>query len=147
MVIHLVIMALKSSVKDGSPFVRKTAAHALPKVIKTDPEQEPSVLEMLVSLLNDREPMVLSSAVFAFMEVRARFRVLQPFSHSFIAVRSLPQICPEKWDLIHPHFRKLCHLLADLDEWGQVRVGGLRSVWQVLFTRRVFPVRSLRFTP
>lgn len=41
--------------------------------------------------------MVLGSAVAAFMEV-----------------------CPHEMDLIHPHYRKLCRLLADIDEWGQV---------------------------
>ena len=25
-----------------------------------------------------------------------------------------------RWDLIHPHYRKICHALADLDEWSQV---------------------------
>lgn len=28
-------------------------------------------------------------------------------------------MCPERWDLIHPHYRKICHLLVDLDEWSQ----------------------------
>lgn len=30
------------------------------------------------------------------------------------------EICPERFDMLHPHFRKVCHLLADIDEWGQV---------------------------
>jgi AP-3 complex subunit beta len=126
MVVHLVVMALKSAVKDGSAFVRKTAAHALPKVLKcvhdrvlvflhlglvcspahllpvlcvrTDSEQEGALVEMVSVLLGDREPMVLASACFAFNEV-----------------------CPDRFDLIHQQYRKLCHLLADLDEWGQTQ--------------------------
>jgi len=30
------------------------------------------------------------------------------------------EVCPERVDMIHPHFRKFCKLLADLDEWGQI---------------------------
>lgn len=40
--------------------------------------------------------MVLGSALFAFNE-----------------------ICPSRWDFIHPNYRKLCALVSDLDEWGQ----------------------------
>ncbi|CAM9735029.1 unnamed protein product, partial [Hapterophycus canaliculatus] len=30
------------------------------------------------------------------------------------------QVCPNKFELLHPVYRKLCHLLADVDEWGQM---------------------------
>jgi AP-3 complex subunit beta len=30
------------------------------------------------------------------------------------------QVCPERIDLIHKNYRKLCNLLVDVDEWGQV---------------------------
>jgi hypothetical protein len=33
---------------------------------------------------------------------------------------SLAQVCPAREDLLHAHFRKLCRLCADCDEWGQV---------------------------
>lgn len=29
-------------------------------------------------------------------------------------------VCPERIDLIHKNYRKLCNLLVDVDEWGQV---------------------------
>jgi len=29
------------------------------------------------------------------------------------------QLCPTRYDMLHQHFRKICHLLADFDEWGQ----------------------------
>lgn len=41
--------------------------------------------------------MVLGAAMFAFGEV-----------------------CPTNWEIIHPHFRKLCKYLVDCEEWGQV---------------------------
>ena len=31
-------------------------------------------------------------------------------------------VCPERIDLIHKNYRKLCNLLIDIDEWGQVAV-------------------------
>lgn len=30
------------------------------------------------------------------------------------------QVCPERIDLIHKNYRKLCNLLVDVEEWGQV---------------------------
>lgn len=30
------------------------------------------------------------------------------------------KVCPERVELIHQVFRKLCMLLVDVDEWGQV---------------------------
>lgn len=30
------------------------------------------------------------------------------------------KVCPNKFELLHPVYRKLCHLLADVDEWGQM---------------------------
>lgn len=30
------------------------------------------------------------------------------------------QVCPTNYEIIHSHFRKLTHLLADMAEWGQV---------------------------
>lgn len=32
------------------------------------------------------------------------------------------EICPERIDLIHKHYRKLCQVMADVDEWGQVMI-------------------------
>lgn len=30
------------------------------------------------------------------------------------------EVCPERIDLIHKNYRKLCSLLIDVEEWGQV---------------------------
>lgn len=29
-------------------------------------------------------------------------------------------MCPHEYSFLHPAYRKLCHLLADIDEWGQI---------------------------
>ena len=36
------------------------------------------------------------------------------------AIQAFEEICPERVDLIHKKYRKLCHLLVDVEEWGQV---------------------------
>lgn len=62
-----------------------------------DPEQKPELISIIDRLLADRTTLVVGSAVMAFTEV-----------------------CPERSDLIHKVYRKLCALLVDIDEWGQV---------------------------
>lgn len=37
-------------------------------------------------------------------------------------VYAFEEVCPERIDLIHKNFRKLCNMLIDIDEWGQVAV-------------------------
>ncbi len=32
------------------------------------------------------------------------------------------EVCPDRLDLVHKHYRKLCNTLVDIDEWGQVAV-------------------------
>jgi len=98
-VIPLVTLALKAAVKDNSPYVRKTAACAIPKIYSVDPspEQKEILVELIGTVLGDNEPGVLGAAIFAFFHV-----------------------CPKNYELIHGHFRKFCTLLADFDEWGQV---------------------------
>eukprot|EP00013_Stygamoeba_regulata_P015458 CAMPEP_0177669180 /NCGR_PEP_ID=MMETSP0447-20121125/23279_1 /TAXON_ID=0 /ORGANISM="Stygamoeba regulata, Strain BSH-02190019" /LENGTH=1036 /DNA_ID=CAMNT_0019175981 /DNA_START=170 /DNA_END=3280 /DNA_ORIENTATION=+ len=96
---QIILLAIQKCVNDSSAYVRKAAAHAICKVFSLDPDTRDSLIEILQTLLNDRMPMVLGSAVSAFSEV-----------------------CPERFDLIHPHFRKLCKMLADTDEWGQVAI-------------------------
>lgn len=37
-------------------------------------------------------------------------------------VMAFETVCPERIDLIHKNYRKLCNLLVDVDEWGQVMI-------------------------
>lgn len=62
-----------------------------------DPELKEELVSIIKKLLSERTTIVIGSAVMAFSEV-----------------------CPERSDLIHPNFRKLCTLLIDVDEWGQL---------------------------
>ena len=31
-------------------------------------------------------------------------------------------VCPTRLDLLHLHYRRLCRVLVDVDEWGQVNL-------------------------
>ncbi|VVC45047.1 Beta-adaptin appendage, C-terminal subdomain,Clathrin/coatomer adaptor, adaptin-like, N- [Cinara cedri] len=97
MIVPIVMLAIKDSAADMSPYVRKTAAHAIPKLYSLDPDQKEELIAVIEKLLADKSTLVVGSTVMAFEEV-----------------------CPERIDLIHKIYRKLCNLLVDIDEWGQV---------------------------
>ena len=43
------------------------------------------------------------------------------------AIQTFEEVCPERIDLIHKNYRKLCNLLIDVDEWGQVVIINMLS--------------------
>ncbi|XP_069384601.1 AP-3 complex subunit beta-2 isoform X3 [Paralichthys olivaceus] len=96
-IVPIMMLAIKEAASDMSPYVRKTAAHAIPKLYSLDPEQKDQLIEIIEKLLADKTTLVAGSVVMAFEEV-----------------------CPERIDLIHKNYRKLCNLLIDVEEWGQV---------------------------
>lgn len=97
MIVPIMLLAIRESAVDMSPFVRKTAAHAIPKLFSLDPETKEELVGVLEKLLGDRTTLVIGSAVMAFEEV-----------------------CPDRIELIHKNYRKLISLLVDVEEWGQV---------------------------
>eukprot|EP01100_Stratorugosa_tubuloviscum_P010514 TRINITY_DN4521_c0_g1_i1.p1 TRINITY_DN4521_c0_g1~~TRINITY_DN4521_c0_g1_i1.p1 ORF type:complete len:802 (+),score=369.51 TRINITY_DN4521_c0_g1_i1:128-2533(+) len=96
---QIVILAIQQTIRDSSAFVRKTAAHAIPKVFSMDPDQREALIPLIEELLSDKSTLVLGSVIAAFREV-----------------------CPDNWKIIHPHFRKFCNYLPDIDEWGQLAI-------------------------
>mmetsp|Transcript_20358 Transcript_20358/g.24421 ORF Transcript_20358/g.24421 Transcript_20358/m.24421 type:complete len:857 (-) Transcript_20358:303-2873(-) len=94
--IPIVILAIRKSAQDPSVYVRKAAAHAIPKVYQLDHSLADQLQELIEILLGDRTPVVIASAVAAFLAV-----------------------CPERLDMLHRHYRKLCRMFVDVDEWGQ----------------------------
>ncbi|XP_050314000.1 AP-3 complex subunit beta-2 [Anthonomus grandis grandis] len=99
MISPIVMLAIRDASSDMSPYVRKTAAHAIPKLFSLDPELKSELVTILQKLLADKTVLVIGSAVMAFTEV-----------------------CPERVDLISEIYRKLCALIVDVDEWGQVTI-------------------------
>lgn len=96
-IIQIQLLGVKKCASDSSPYVRKCAATACSKIYSCDPEQLTQLQQILSKLLSDSSTMVLGSAICTFNE-----------------------ICPTNYTLLHKSFRKICHLLADLDEWSQV---------------------------
>lgn len=112
---QIVSLAIKKGCGDMSPYVRKAAALAIPKCYRLDPNTLPQLLDYLTVLLGDKQYYVVGSAVTAFLEV-----------------------CPERVDLIHKHYRSLVRKLVDMDEWGQLATLRLMSV----YARRCLPKRT-----
>ncbi|KAK9693865.1 AP-3 complex subunit beta [Basidiobolus ranarum] len=95
----IVMLAIKKCVTDLSAYVRKTAAHAIPKCYSLDPSQKENLIEILEVLLKDKSAFTIGSVIMAFNE-----------------------LCPDRFDLIHKNYRKLCYMLIDTDEWGQIAI-------------------------
>ncbi|RDL30734.1 ARM repeat-containing protein [Venustampulla echinocandica] len=114
---QIVSLAIKKGLSDMSPYVRKAAALAIPKCYRLDPNTLPQLLDYLSTLLGDRQYYVAGAAVKAFME-----------------------ICPDRTDLIHKHYRSLVKKLVDMDEWSQLATLRLMTI----YSRRCFPKRTRR---
>ncbi|KAF2473863.1 ARM repeat-containing protein [Lindgomyces ingoldianus] len=112
---QIVSLGIKRGVGDMSPYVRRAAALAIPKCYSLDPSTEPQLLEYLSLLLGDKQYFVTGAAVAAFLEM-----------------------CPNRMDLIHPHYRSLIRKLVDMDEWGQLATLHL----MMTYVRKCFPRRT-----
>jgi AP-3 complex subunit beta len=114
---QIVSLAIKKGLGDMSSYVRKAAALAIPKCYRLDPNTLPQLLEYLTTLLGDKQYYVAGAAVKAFME-----------------------ICPERIDLVHKHYRGLVKKLVDMDEWSQLVTLRLMTI----YSRKCFPKRTRR---
>lgn len=112
---QIVSLAIKKGVGDMSPHVRKAAALSIPKCYRLEPNTLPQLLEYLSTLLGDKQYFVAGAAVTAFME-----------------------ICPDRLDLIHKHYRSLVKKVVDMDEWSQMAVLRLMTI----YARKCFPRRT-----
>lgn len=112
---QIVSLAIKKGVADMSPYVRKAAALAIPKCYRLDPSQSPQLVDYLSTLLGDKQYYVAGAAVSAFLEV-----------------------CPDRIDLIHKHYRSLVKKIVDMDEWSQLATLRLMTY----YARKCFPRRA-----
>ena len=112
---QIVALGIKKGSGDMSPHVRKAAALAIPKCYRLSTSTLPQLLECLTTLLGDKQYYVVGSAVTAFLE-----------------------ICPDRIDLIHKHYRSLVRKLVDMDEWGQLATLRLLTI----YARKCFPQRT-----
>lgn len=114
---QIVSLAIKKGLGDMSPYVRRAAALAIPKCYRLDPNTLPQLLDYLSTLLGDRQYYVAGAAVKAFMD-----------------------ICPDRIDLVHKHYRSLVKKLVDMDEWSQLATLKLMT----RYSRLCFPQRTRR---
>ncbi|KAI9779384.1 MAG: AP-3 complex subunit beta [Peltula sp. TS41687] len=112
---QIVGLAIKKGRGDMSAVVRRAAALAIPKCYRLDPATAPQLLECLAVLLGDRQYYVAGAAVMAFLEV-----------------------CPERMEMVHKHYRGLVRKLVDMDEWAQLATLRLMAA----YARRCFPRRT-----
>lgn len=112
---QLVVIAIKKGVSDLSPVVRKAAALACVKCVRLDPSTQPQVEDFISALLGDKQYYVAGAAVQTFTE-----------------------ICPHRMDIVHPVYRKLCRMIADMDEWAQLALLRLFT----FYARKCFPRRT-----
>jgi AP-3 complex subunit beta len=70
LIIPIVMLAIKDSAQDMSAYVRKTAAHAIPKLYNLDSEMKEELVIVIEKLLSDKTTLVVGSAVMAFEEVQ-----------------------------------------------------------------------------
>ncbi|ELU40168.1 beta-NAP protein [Rhizoctonia solani AG-1 IA] len=116
---NVVAMGIKKCATDPSPYVRKAAALAIPKCYALDASLHGTLLSTLNLLLKNHTSLSVGAVARAFSI-----------------------ICPHKLELLHPHYRKLCKVLVDADEWGQVELLDLLGRYARTMLSR--PVEGLR---
>ncbi|GJQ09563.1 hypothetical protein GpartN1_g1354.t1 [Galdieria partita] len=111
-ILQVIIWAIKKCVKDSSSYVRRASAFAMIKAYEMDSSVGDDLQSSFEILMNDRSTTVIGAAALVWRE-----------------------IFPLRYELLHQHFRKLCRLLIDMDEWSQI------SCLQILmlYAREHFP--------
>ncbi|EUC64965.1 adaptin amino-terminal region protein [Rhizoctonia solani AG-3 Rhs1AP] len=116
---NVVAMGIKKCATDPSPYVRKAAALAIPKCYALDTSLHGTLLSTLNLLLKNHSPLSVGAVARAFSI-----------------------LCPHKLELLHPHYRRLCKVLVDADEWGQVELLDLLGRYAKTMLSR--PVEGLK---
>ncbi|KAF8329066.1 adaptin N terminal region-domain-containing protein, partial [Cantharellus anzutake] len=113
----LVVLALESVPRIPAHMCEKQRHWQSPRLMdrlfpkSLDAAQFSSLMTILSSLLHDRSPLAIGAVAVAFNA-----------------------LCSTRLDLLHPHYRRLCRMLGDLDEWGQIQVVALLT----RYGRRMF---------
>ncbi|ONH66860.1 AP-3 complex subunit beta [Cyberlindnera fabianii] len=93
----IVLLGIRKCIADSSVSVRKASAVALINVYNNyGASSVEELIEILQTLLKDRSPVVIGETITAFKT-----------------------ICPDRYDLLHGHYRRLCSLIPELNEWSQ----------------------------
>ncbi|KAE8249487.1 hypothetical protein A4X13_0g5194 [Tilletia indica] len=134
-------LAIASAARDSNSHVRRIAALSLSKAYALDTSALPELVSLLALLFNDRSPSVLGAALVAYSslgypppETAAVSAGTSAYNYDDGSNNHPPTSTPtdheneddqekkgsrDQYALLHPYFRKLCHALADMDEWAQ----------------------------
>lgn len=123
-ILQIVILAICKAAKDSSAYVRKAAAYAIGKVCSLDTSSKSTLMEPLEDLLSDRSTQVMGSAITTFEEV-----------------------CPHSWSIVHPHYRRICTSLVDVEPWGQINILSMLLRYARAHFANPFPPSSKREVP
>lgn len=93
----IVLLAIQQCITDTADRVRQSAALAITKCYSLDPSYKSQLEEHIKTLLSDNSPIVVPAALFAF-EV----------------------VCPEKLEIIHPYYHRICTIFPLMNDWDKV---------------------------
>ncbi|KAJ1794536.1 AP-3 complex subunit beta [Coemansia sp. RSA 2399] len=102
----IAMMAVRKLAKDRSPHVRKTAALAIPKLLRLDASLKGELVDVVAEMLGESSPLAVGSVIQAFTAV-----------------------CPTDYDMVHLNYRRWCLMVGELDEWGQVELVKLLTAY------------------
>ena len=73
-VAEYMVIPLKKCLKDTEPYVRKTAALAVAKLYDIIPEsvENAGLLDTLLTLINDENPLVIANSTMALLEINEK---------------------------------------------------------------------------
>lgn len=95
---ELVGIAVQKGARDSSWYVRRSAADAVRALHQDDPSNDnvDALVPTLKVLVDNATPLTVGATVAAWEAVS-----------------------PERWDLIHPNYRRFADMVMDTEEWGQ----------------------------
>ncbi|KAJ2128311.1 AP-3 complex subunit beta, partial [Coemansia sp. RSA 678] len=102
----IVVLAVRRLSTDTSAHVRRTAAMAVPKLLRLDSALREELEEVVSGMLGEISPLAVGAVVRAFCAVS-----------------------PQRLACVHTHFRRWCAQLGDADEWGQLELVRLLTAY------------------
>lgn len=99
--------------------------------LSLDSDQKDQLIEVIEKLLADKTTVRIGAHRDGWWKGAPGQRLFGPSGDPLLplslrqlvagsVVMAFEEVCPERIDLIHKNYRKLCNLLIDVEEWGQV---------------------------
>lgn len=98
----LLLLCIKRTMSDSSPWVRGSTAIAIAKAYEIPNINKKQLFENLSKLMLDSDVYVVGSSIKAFYKIKEELSTNK-----------------KKWSLIHGNFRRFTSIIHQLDEWSQ----------------------------